>query len=298
MLAVDANQRWDVGDGDRLDGAPRAVRPVLDRGADQPRRHPRPRRDRPGGRARSASPPASTSTTGSCSSSSSQAEAIERLPDRCLPARRRQRGRRGPAAGRQVRRAGLPARRRRRPVRAGPAPLGVRLHRGERAARRPDDRVRRPPPRALRRSGGRRATAATGCRRRPATARRCGPDRWPDTRFPSRRRAWRARRFGQVIRVRPEAIERVRAAARRAVAGRPRGDRGARTSGTTRSFATGSAVRLLRVRRRRPRGGPGGDGRRPDRPALVDPHRRDAGPLSGARAGSWWLTLPEIFHTD
>ena len=56
-----------------------------------------------------------------------------RLPDRRLPARWRQRGRRGPAAGRQVRGAGLPARRRRRPVRARPAPVDVRLHRGERA---------------------------------------------------------------------------------------------------------------------------------------------------------------------
>ena len=55
-----------------------------------------------------------------------------RLPDRRLPARRRQRGRRGAAAGGQVRRAGLPARRRRRPVRARPAPLGVRLRRGQR----------------------------------------------------------------------------------------------------------------------------------------------------------------------
>ena len=72
MLAVDANQGWDVGRGDRLDGAARAVRPVLDRGADQPRRHPRPRRDRPRRRARSGSRPASTSTTGSCSSSCSR----------------------------------------------------------------------------------------------------------------------------------------------------------------------------------------------------------------------------------
>ncbi len=54
---------------------------------------------------------------------------------------------------------GLPARRRRRPVRAGPAPLPVRLHRGERQARGTDDRVRRPPPRALPRPGGRRGRA-------------------------------------------------------------------------------------------------------------------------------------------
>ena len=45
-----------------------------------------------------------------------------RLPDRRVPARRRQRGRGRAAAGGQVRRAGLPARRRRRPVRARPAP--------------------------------------------------------------------------------------------------------------------------------------------------------------------------------
>ena len=37
--------------GDRLDGGARRVRSVLDRGADEPRRHPRPRGDRPGRRA-------------------------------------------------------------------------------------------------------------------------------------------------------------------------------------------------------------------------------------------------------
>ena len=95
-----------------------------------------PRRDRPRRRRRSASRPASTSRTGSCSSSSSQAGRDGRLPDRRLPARRRQRGRRGPAAGGAVRRPGLPARRRRRPVRARPAPRGLRLHRGQRLARR------------------------------------------------------------------------------------------------------------------------------------------------------------------
>ncbi len=46
------------------------------------------------------------------------------------PGRRGQREPRDPAAGRQVRRAGLPARRRRRAVRAGPAPVDVRLRRG------------------------------------------------------------------------------------------------------------------------------------------------------------------------
>ncbi len=42
---IDANQRWDVARGDRVDARARRVRPALDRGADQPRRRPRPRRD-------------------------------------------------------------------------------------------------------------------------------------------------------------------------------------------------------------------------------------------------------------
>ena len=57
-----------------------------------------------------------------------QAGAIALLPDRRLPARRRERGARGAAAGGEVRRAGLPARRRRRPVRVRAAPVDVRLH--------------------------------------------------------------------------------------------------------------------------------------------------------------------------
>ena len=51
MLAVDANQRWDVDEAIDWMARLRAVRPVLDRGADQPRRHPRPRGDRPRRRA-------------------------------------------------------------------------------------------------------------------------------------------------------------------------------------------------------------------------------------------------------
>ena len=50
------------------------------------------------------------------------------LPDRRLPPRRRQRGAGGAADGREVRRAGLPARRRRRPVRVRAAPVDLRLH--------------------------------------------------------------------------------------------------------------------------------------------------------------------------
>ena len=47
MLAVDANQRWDVGEAIDWMGALAAVRSVLDRGAHEPGRHPRPRGDRP-----------------------------------------------------------------------------------------------------------------------------------------------------------------------------------------------------------------------------------------------------------
>ena len=56
-----------------------------------------------------------------------------RLPGRRLPGRRRQRGARRAADGGQVRRAGLPARRRRRPVRVRPAPGDLRLPAGRHA---------------------------------------------------------------------------------------------------------------------------------------------------------------------
>ena len=82
-------------------------------------------------------PPASTPRTGSCSSSCSPAEAIDGLPDRRLPGRRRQREHRDPAARGEVRRAGVPARRRRRAVRDRPAPGDVRLPRRQRQHRRP-----------------------------------------------------------------------------------------------------------------------------------------------------------------
>src|SRR5205823_4397697 len=58
--------------------------------------------------------------------------------DRRVPGRRRRRGTGRTAAGRQVRGAGLPARRRCRPVRAGPAPRDLRLPAGRHLARRPD----------------------------------------------------------------------------------------------------------------------------------------------------------------
>ena len=86
--------------GHRVDGRARPVRSVLDRGADEPGRHPRPRGDRPRrrpdpGRDRRARPqpddvqavPPGRGDLG--------------LPDRRLPARRRQRGDRRAAARRR-----------------------------------------------------------------------------------------------------------------------------------------------------------------------------------------------------
>ena len=155
------------------------------------------------------------------------AEAMRRLPDRRLPARRRQRGRRGPAAGRQVRRAGLPARRRRRPVRAGPAPRRrSTTSRSAAALDGPDDRVRRPPPRALRGSGGHPRRRATVLPERPGLQRRDAPRVAAAVPLPGRRRV--AREAVRPGHPRPAGGDRrVRAAPRRAVARGPRGDRAA-----------------------------------------------------------------------
>jgi L-alanine-DL-glutamate epimerase-like enolase superfamily enzyme len=76
------------------------------------------------------------------------------LPARRLPAGRCQRGPGRPAARGEARHRGLPARRWRGVVRAGRAPVGLRLPLGERAAAGPRHRVRRPPARALHRAGG------------------------------------------------------------------------------------------------------------------------------------------------
>lgn len=132
-----------------LDGGARPVRPALDRGADQPRRHPRPR-GRPRGTARQGRH-RRTRRQPRRVQAAAPGRGRRLRPDRRRPCRRRQRERRDPAARRQVRRPGLPARGRRRPVRTGPAPLDVRLRRGLRHRRGPRHRVRRPPPRALRR---------------------------------------------------------------------------------------------------------------------------------------------------
>ena len=138
--------------GHRLDGAPGAVRPVLDRGADEPGRHPRPRGDRPGGRADpgrdrrarpqpgdvQAAPPgrgdrrsARSTPAGSAASTRSSRSCCSRRSSACRSART--------------------------PAASGCASWSSTCRPSTTSrsagARRPDDRVRRPPPRALPRSG-------------------------------------------------------------------------------------------------------------------------------------------------
>ena len=73
----------------------------------------------------------------------------------------------------KLRRAGLPACRRRGAVRTGPALLVLRLRRHQRQPGRPHDRVRRPPARALRRAGPDRQRHATPRRNCPAPGPKC-----------------------------------------------------------------------------------------------------------------------------
>ena len=80
--------------------------------------------------------------------------------------RQRQRKPRGDPDGREVRHSRLPARRRRRPVRAGAAPVDVGLSLGLGPHGRSRHRVRRSPARALRRSGRRPPRPLSGAYRR------------------------------------------------------------------------------------------------------------------------------------
>ena len=97
---------------------------------------------------------------------------------------------------REVRRPGLPARRRRRAVRARAAPVDVGLPRGVGPDGRPRHRVRRPPARALRRSRRRPARPLPGARARPATAARSSANRGTPTGIPTGRCGPRSGRKG------------------------------------------------------------------------------------------------------
>ena len=131
-LMIDANQRWDVGE---------AIARVQDARAVQPAGGSRSRRARTTcwgtRRSRGRSRPIGVATGEHCANrvhlqAAAPGAGDQLLPDRQLPPRRREREPRGDPDGREVRRAGLSARRRRRPLRARPAPVDVRLHRGHR----------------------------------------------------------------------------------------------------------------------------------------------------------------------
>ena len=134
-LMVDANQHLGRRRGDRGDGSrSKPFNPLWIEEPTQPRRRPRPRGDRTGGRAESASRPANTAPNRIMFKQLLQSDAIAFCQvDSC-----RLGGVNEVLAvllhGRQVRRAGLPARRWRRPVRVRPAPLDLRLRRGERVS--------------------------------------------------------------------------------------------------------------------------------------------------------------------
>ena len=167
-IAVDANQRWDVDDAVRWIEALAAVRAMVDRGADQPRRRAgsrrHPARGAPGPdrhrRARSEPGRVQAADAG---------RGDRHRADRCRAGRRGQREHRDPAARGEVRAPGVPPCRRGRSLRAGPAPGDVRLRRRLRHARKPRHRVRRPPARALRRPGRDRRAAATAPRPPPGS---------------------------------------------------------------------------------------------------------------------------------
>ena len=154
--------------GDRADAPAGPARSLLDRGADVARRrartstHPPSDRADPCGDRRARPEPGHLQAAVAGGSD-------RRRADRRLSCRRRQREPGHPAARRPIRRAGLPTRRRRRPVRDGAAPGDVRLRRRVGKHRRALDRVRRPPARALRRAGHDQVRAL----RRPDSA-RCG----------------------------------------------------------------------------------------------------------------------------
>ena len=140
FLMVDANQAWDV---DQAIAWVRALAPIRGRGGSRSRpapttssamrasRGPSPRWD-PGRDRRALPEPGRVQAVPA-------GRGHRLLPARQLPARWRERGPRGPAAGREVRRPGLPARRRRRALRVCPAPR--RSSTTSRSAARCEDRV-------------------------------------------------------------------------------------------------------------------------------------------------------------
>ena len=119
--------------GDRLDARAQPLRPAVDRGADQPRRRARPR-DHPAGRGAGRRGHRRARDEPGAVQAAVPGRGDRLLPARLLPPRQPQRDPAGDADGGEVRHPGLPARRRRRALRAGPAPVDHRLPARLRAA--------------------------------------------------------------------------------------------------------------------------------------------------------------------
>ena len=136
---IDANQRWDVDEAIERVKALSRFDLLVDRRADEPGRRARAR-----ARSRGRCAPVGVATGEHCANrvifkQLLQAQRDQLLPDRQLPARRRQREPRRHPDGREVRRPGVPARRRRRAVRA--ACSTCRCSTSSRVSGRMDDRV-------------------------------------------------------------------------------------------------------------------------------------------------------------
>ena len=127
-LMIDANQVWDVGQAIEWVKALAQFTATVDRGADQPRRHPGPRRRPPRRRSDRRRHRRALPQPGDVQAAV-PGRGHRLLPAGHRPAGQHQRDRRRAAARREVRRPGVPARRRRRAVRDGPARVGVRLRR-------------------------------------------------------------------------------------------------------------------------------------------------------------------------
>jgi L-alanine-DL-glutamate epimerase-like enolase superfamily enzyme len=167
---------WDVDEAVDWMSRAGAVRPRLAGGADEPGRRARPRRDRAPAR-----PDAGGHRRARAEPGGLQADAAGQVAGGAaagrLPGRRREREHLDPAAGRQVRDPGVPARRRCGAVRDGPAPVVLRLRGGLGVPGRAHDRVRRPPARALRHPGVGRRQGATRVPTPPGSGARCSTPR-------------------------------------------------------------------------------------------------------------------------
>ena len=327
-MAVDANQRWDVGQAIAWMAA--EVRPVLDRGADEPRRHPRPRHDRPcrgadpGGHRRARPQPGDVQA------------AVPGRRDRRLPDRR------GRLAGvneviavlLMAAEFGVPVCPHAGGVGCASSSSTCRRSTTSRSAapRRPDDRVRRPPARALPRSVVIRD--ARWRPTRPGYSAEMRPESLARYRFPDgdEWRAIEAEVAGGVAAEQPAQRGEesdasgsastsarpigLRAPPRGSVAGRPRADPPLEHPQLHDLPRRDRPVRLLRIHGRRLRGRHGGDGRRSRDATLVGPDGRDAGtapdrdlgpggrpstrsstptePSGSLRAATCWLAANEV----